>query len=244
MDERARPAAVLLDVGGIFHLPDHDVVAGACERAGAALDRERVDIDLAHYTATTAFRTDYTGEMPWEAYWNAYIDIYATTLGVDTDHDFRADVVEHLHSEFSTAAIWKRIIPGSVDGLRALVATGVRVGVISNADGFVAQRLREQEVLQVGPGIGVDVECIIDSGEVGVSKPDPRIFHIALDAIGLTAAQCWYVGDMPGIDVVGARAAGMSVLVMDPFGVHPADSGFDTVASLHDIAKLVDAPAG
>jgi putative hydrolase of the HAD superfamily len=90
----------------------------------------------------------------------------------------------------------------------------------------------------------VDVECIIDSGEVGVSKPDPRIFHIALDAICLTAAQCWYVGDMPGIDVVGARAAGMSVLVMDPFGVHPADSGFDTVASLHDIAKLVDAPAG
>ncbi len=240
MTAPGRPAAVLLDVGGIFHLPDHDIIAGACERAGAPIDRKAVDIDLAHYTATTAFRTDYTGEMPWEEYWNAYIDLYATVLGIGPDHDFRADAVEHLHSEFSTAAIWCRIIPGSVDGLRAVVATGVRVGVISNADGFVAQRLRDQEVLQVGPGIGVPVECVIDSGEVGVSKPDPRIFKLALDAMGLTADQCWYVGDMPGIDVVGARAAGMHVLVMDPFGVHGDNPGFDTVTSLHDVAKLID----
>ena len=229
---------MLLDVGGIFHLPDHKVIAGACERGGAAIDRDR--IDLAHYTATTAFRTDYTGEMPWEQFWDRYIDVYTTTLGVGEGDDTRADVVEHLHNEFTTAAIWRHLIPGSVDGLRAVAATGTRLGVISNADGTVGQRLREQEVLQVGPGIGVEVECVIDSGEVGVSKPDPRIFRIALDAIGLEAGQCWYVGDMPGIDVVGARAAGLHVLVMDPFGVHGRDRGFDTVASLHDVAKLID----
>ena len=73
-------------------------------------------------------------------------------------------------------------------------------------------------MLQVGPGIGVEVECVIDSGAVGVSKPDPRIFQIALDAIGVAAADAWYVGDMPGIDVVGARAAGLWPIVMDPFG--------------------------
>jgi FMN phosphatase YigB (HAD superfamily) len=33
---------------------------------------------------------------------------------------------------------------------------------------------------------------VIDSGAVGVSKPDPRIFHIALDAIGVAAADAWY----------------------------------------------------
>ncbi len=85
----------------------------------------------------------------------------------------------------------------------------MRVGIISNADGTVAQRLAAQEVLQVGPGLGVEVECVIDSGAVGVSKPDPRIFEIALDAIGVDAADAWYVGDMPGIDVVGARGAGL-----------------------------------
>ena len=46
-----------------------------------------------------------------------------------------------------------------------------------------------RRVLQVGPGLGVEVACVIDSGAVGVSKPDPRIFHLALDAIGVAASR-------------------------------------------------------
>ena len=93
-------------------------------------------------------------------------------------------------------------------------------------------------MLQVGAGLGVPVECVIDSGEVGVLKPDPRIFTIALDAMGITPEQAWYVGDMPGIDVIGARAARIEPLVIDPHGFH---SGHDygTVASLRDVAKRV-----
>jgi putative hydrolase of the HAD superfamily len=229
--------AVLLDVGGIFHLPDHDIIVGACERGGFAVDRDR--IDLAHYRATTEFRVGYEGEMPWEQFWNAYIEEYATTL--DVPASMRDEVLQHLHVEFSTAAIWRRIIPDSVEALRGLEQTGVRLGVVSNADGSVAARLREQEVLQVGPGLGVHVDCIIDSGEVGINKPDPRIFHLALEAMGIAADQAWYVGDMPAIDVVGARAAGMRVFVMDPYGVHADDRAFETVTSLHDVARLVSA---
>ena len=117
---------------------------------------------------------------------------------------------KHLDSEFADAALWLRELPGARDGLRALADTGVRLGIISNADGLIGQRLAELEILQVGPGIGVAVECVIDSGAVGVMKPDPRIFQIALDAMAIDAADAWYVGDMPGIDVVGARAAGLS----------------------------------
>ena len=89
----------------------------------------------------------------------------------------------------------------------------------------VADRIsgREQRVKgagqdrQVGPGTGVEVECVIDSGDVGVSKPDPRIFRIALEAMALHAADVWYVGDTPAIDVTGARAAGLVPIVMDPY---------------------------
>ena len=63
----------------------------------------------------------------------------------------------------------------------------MRLGVVSNADGLIAERLRAQEILQVGPGMGVPVECVIDSGVVGVMKPDARIFEIALTAMGLDA---------------------------------------------------------
>src|SRR5207245_5702554 len=141
------------------------------------------------------------------------------------------EVHSHLDSEFAVGDLGSRIVPGSIDSLRALVATGVHVGIVSNADGTVAQRLAAQEVLQVGPGLGVDVECVIDSGAVGVSKPDPKIFQLALDALGVDADDAWYVGDMPGIDVVGARNAGLWPIVMDPYGFQPG-ADYARVAAL------------
>src|SRR5690242_11630149 len=159
-----RPAAVLLDVGGIFNLPDHDRILGALARGGF---EGRADVlDRAHYCGATRFTCDYEGDLEWRETWLEYLAAYIDACGVPAE--LRADVHEHLDNEFSTAALWSRIVPGSVDGLRALAATGVRIGIVSNADGSVGARLREQEVLQVGPGIGVEVECLIDSGAVGV----------------------------------------------------------------------------
>lgn len=229
------PRAVLLDVGGVFHLPSHEPVVAACARGGVAVEADR--IDLAHYEGCRAFHLDYEGELPWSQFWTSYVERYVATL-VD-DPACRAEVHQHVDAEFSSTALWDRVIPGAADALRSLEATGVRLGIISNHDGSVAARLRGQEILQVGPGPGVAVECIIDSGEVGVSKPDPRIFRIALDAMALDAGDCWYVGDMPGIDVAGARAAGLHPLVMDPYGVHGPDAPFDVVTSLHDVAALI-----
>jgi putative hydrolase of the HAD superfamily len=92
----------------------------------------------------------------------------------------------------------------------------------------------------VGPGVGVDVECVIDSGNVGVMKPDPRIFHLALEAMNLAPDDTWYVGDMPGIDVIGARKAGIHPVVMDPFGFqHGAD--YERVGSLAELADRLEA---
>src|SRR5213075_6250 len=141
-------------------------------------------------------------------------------------------------SEFADAALWFREAPGSRDGLGALTATGVRLGIVSNADGMIGERLRTRELLQVGPGLGVEVDCVIDSGAVGVMKPDPRIFRLALDAMGVEADDAWYVGDMPGIDVVGARRAGLRPFLVDPLGLH-GQADYERVASLADLARRV-----
>ncbi len=69
-------------------------------------------------------------------------------------------------------------------------------------------------------------------------KPDPRIFHLALDAMAIDAADAWYVGDMPGIDVVGARAAGLNPVLMDPYEFH-LDADFNRVSSLTDLAGIL-----
>ncbi|MDQ1479847.1 MAG: putative hydrolase of the superfamily [Actinomycetota bacterium] len=232
------PKAVLLDVGGIFHLPDHDRIRAAFGRAEVDVNVDT--LDRAHYAGAARFTVEDDEQIDWKARWQRYLDAYITECGVAETGPTRDEVHIHLDSEFAVGDLWSRIIPGSVDGLRALVATGVHVGVISNADGTVAQRLAAQEVLQVGPGLGVEVACVIDSGAVGVSKPDPRIFQIALDAIGVAPADAWYVGDMPGIDVVGARAAGLWPIVMDPFDFQ-AGVDYERVTALAQVAEMVSA---
>jgi putative hydrolase of the HAD superfamily len=227
-----RPEAVLCDVGGIFHLPDHERIVDAFARGGFAARAE--DLDRAHYAGAAALDTG--ADPDWPAFWEGYLDAYVRECG--TPADARDEVLEHLRSEFATGSLWSRVVPGSVGGLRELADTGVRLGVISNADGLVGERLREQDVLQVGPGLGVAVECLIDSGVVGVAKPDPRIFRIALEALGIEASDAWYRGDTPAVDVVGARAAGVHPVALDPFGFQ-RDRGFDTVASLSELAAVV-----
>lgn len=221
---------MLLDVGGIFHLPDHQRIRDALARGG--FSARSIDFDRAHYAGAIAF-SSHDVEVPWRQYWRRYLDAYVEVCGVPAE--FRPEVHRHLDSEFAVAALWARIIPGSADGLRALAATGVRLGIVSNADGTVQERLAEQQLLQVGPGPGVAVECVIDSGAVGVSKPDPRIFRIALDVMQLAPTDVWYVGDTPAIDVAGARAAGLMPIVVDPYGLQAA-ADYVRVRSLGELA--------
>ena len=235
-DPTRPPKAVLLDAGGIFFLPEHGRILGALERGGCPRPAEL--LDRAHYAAASTFHPGLDVEGDWAGCWYEYLRVYVAACEVpEPDRD---EVHRHLDSEFADAALWLRVIDGCREGLRELADTGVRLGVVSNADGLMAQRLREREVLQVGPGLGVEVDCVIDSGDVGVMKPDPRIFRMALEAMGIAPEDAWYVGDMPAIDVVGARRAGLRPFIMDPFGQHP-DGDYDRVASLSELAGRVRA---
>ncbi|HLN17340.1 MAG TPA: HAD-IA family hydrolase [Acidimicrobiales bacterium] len=234
------PAAVLLDAGGVFVLPDPERILGAFTRAECSVRRE-VLAD-AHYRAATRFATHLDVEAGWTEAWLDYLRTYVDECGVPLDR--RDEAHRHLDSEFADAALWVEPVPGSREGLRALANTGVRLGIVSNADGMMGQRLAELELCQVGPGIGVEIEFVVDSGNVGVMKPDPRIFQAAVDLLGLEADQVWYVGDMPAIDVVGAQRAGIRPFLMDPLGLH-LDASYERITSLAALAELIEAaPSG
>jgi putative hydrolase of the HAD superfamily len=226
---------VLLDVGGVLLLPDHQRMLGALVRAGFTPSDEV--LDDAHYAGAARLdEATVTGE--WPAFWRHYLDAYITTCGVPDE--LRDSAHEHLDSEFAVAASWTRVAPGARAGLRALHDTGVRIGIVSNADGTIEHMLRDAELVQVGDGPGIAVDVIVDSTVVGVAKPDARIFGIALDAMGVDPDDAWYVGDMPAFDVVGARNAGIRPFLMDPMQLH-LDAAYDRVGSLQELAALVDA---
>lgn len=230
----APPRAVLFDSGGIFLLPQSTRIVDTFARAEVVVAAER--LHDAHYRAAAQFATTVDVDADWAGSWSQYLRAYVDACGVPIDDP--DEVHRHLDSEFADAALWLDVIPGSRDGLRAIAETGVALGVVSNADGAMAARLRDLEILQVGPGSGIEVGCVIDSGAVGVMKPDPRIFEIALTTMGVDAADAWYVGDMPAFDVVGARRAGLRPFLMDPLGLHH-DADYDRVGSLTELAALV-----
>ena len=223
--------AVLVDVGGVLVLPDHDRMVGAFERAGVRVDRDR--LDRAHSAGVAALTEFKEGD---REVWAAYNRAYARSC--DTPADALDDVVEHLLNEFATGEVWSRTVHGSVDALRRLDALGVRLAIVSNADGNAEQRLRDDAVCQVGPGRGATVEAIFDSTVIGVAKPDPRIFEMALDALAVPAAHAIHVGDTPGADVDGARAAGVRPVLVDPYDFH-SDLDVERVSSLVDVVERV-----
>src|SRR5918995_2995746 len=223
--------AVLVDVGGVLVLPDHDRVAGALERAGVHVDRSR--LDRAHYAGVAALTEFSEGD---REVWAAYNRAYGRACG--TPDDALDEAVEHLLNEFATGEVWSRTVPGSVDALRRLGALGVRLAIVSNADGNAEQRLRDDAVCQVGPGRGAAVCAIFDSTVIGVAKPDPRIFDMALDALAVPAAHAIHVGDTPGADVDGARAAGVRPVLIDPYDFH-SDLDVERVSSLVDVVEVV-----
>ena len=82
------------------------------------------------------------------------------------------------------------------------------------------------------------MEIIIDSKVVGVEKPDPAIFAMALEATGTVPDRTVHVGDTLFADVVGALAAGLRPLHLDPIGWRK-DDRHEHVTSLTALAELV-----
>lgn len=221
--------AVFLDVGGVFHLPTHAMILAAL--AGAGFDADVARLDRAHYVGIGALVEwpDSVGGI-WERYQRAY----CAEVGVPEELTDRC--VASLDRAFTTEGIWKRQVPGSVDGLWALHATGKALAIVSNADGTVEQRLLDEGVCQVGDGPGVPVTVVVDSAAVGVAKPHPGIFRFACEATGVAPGRAVHVGDAVGADVEGALAAGVTPLHLDPYSLCP-DRSHGHVTSLAELAR-------
>ncbi len=219
--------AVLLDVGGLLVLPHPDQVGPAL-----GLDLDEEPAARAHYAGAAAM--DGVGK----GGWGAYLTAYAIEAGVPASR-LRV-VLPALGRAFAGedgADVWSWILPEAADALRRLAAAGLRLAVVSNSDGTVEDRLRHSAVCQVGEGGGTRVSAVVDSRLVGVEKPDPAIFRHALQALEVDPGAAVHVGDTVHADVMGARAAGVRALHLDPFGFCPLDD-HEHIASLEEVLGL------
>ncbi|MCU1496986.1 MAG: hypothetical protein JWM47_939 [Acidimicrobiales bacterium] len=217
---------VFLDAGGVLVCPQPELIVARFEAAGFVVDPEL--LFEAHYRGVLAIDV---AEAEPEVFGD-YHQAYATHLGLVGERDAEAAAV--LQGLWEGTGLWTQPLPGAAEALAAIAATGVDIVVVSNADGTVAELLGASGLLQVGPGPGVEVLAIVDSGAVGVAKPDPRIFELALELAGTTADRAVHVGDAYQYDVRGARAAGVHPVLVDPLGLR-ADADCDRIRSLLDL---------
>jgi putative hydrolase of the HAD superfamily len=200
--------ALTLDVGGVFLVPDHVRLAAAL--AGAGLRVDPATFRDGHHLAMHAVDS---ARSPAETF-DTYVAAFCHHVGYrDAEH---ACAVAALDPLFGPSGLWTQPVEQSASALRALHQAGVPMAVVSNADGTVASLLEAAGICQVGPGPLVPVAAIVDSGAVGVAKPDPAIFAPALEALGTDPARTLHVGDSVHYDIGGARAAGMPAAHFDP----------------------------
>ena len=122
--------------------------------------------------------------------------------------------------------------PDAVPALSALREAGIRTVVVSNWDASLHERLSET-------GLAVLVDGALASAEVGAAKPDGAIFAAALELAGTAPHEAWHVGDSVEADVEGARAAGLTAVLIDRAGDHEGPDDVAVIASLAELLPLV-----
>lgn len=131
---------------------------------------------------------------------------------------------DEVFRRFAEPAAW-HVGHGAHEVLSELRARGLRTGMVSNFD----HRL---PALLDGLDLGPLFDIVIRPSDAGAAKPDPRIFAVALERLGIPAAEAVYVGDDAAHDVEGARAAGLRAIDVR------------TLTNLSDIVARVEAMKG
>lgn len=230
--------AVLFDAGGVIVVPDPLSTGPALAPFGATSDL--ATLVRAHYVGMRALAgSTLEGETVWLDYLQAHV--LATGVAEDRLPEALAAFVRVFGHR-----TWRFPLLETVTAMERLRDLGTPLGIVSNAVGQVEAVLRDQSCCQVGPGGGVEVDVVVDSGVVGIEKPDPGVFAPALavmEGLGVTPDRIGYVGDSVRYDIAGARAAGLVPLLLDPYDLH-ADldlgPGAHRIRSVHD---LLPAPA-
>lgn len=228
---------IFFDVGDtLVHLTESmpTVLAREAAAAGVTIERERL-VTVERMTRIRLAERAMAGRPfsfpPGESrrFWTS---IYRDALGGHVSAARAAEVAERVYGHFSSPRAYG-VYPDVVPALRQLRALGIRLGIISNWESWIGHLIAHHDLDRW-------FDWVIASGDVGVEKPDTRIFDIALDRSGFALDEVLYVGDSPATDVVGARYAGWrAVLLERDREIRKPAPALATVVSLSELPTLV-----
>ena len=192
--------AVLFDAGNTLLFLDYvRMAAGVGTALGLPLSGEA----LASHASAAARAMEGAGTDQERA--TAYLEALFLLSGVPAGRlgEVR-DCLARMHQE---RHLWCSVPESTRTALARLKAAGLLLGVVSNSEGRVEQALE-------AAGLRDYFDVVVDSGILGIEKPDPRIFQAALQALRVAPEEALYVGDLYEVDVLGAQAAGIEAVLV------------------------------
>jgi putative hydrolase of the HAD superfamily len=203
--------AVLFDAGNTLIHMDYAAIAAELARHGVTITPEALR------------RAEWAARVRLDA------DLFAPARGastetVDTTARYTRYVLEEagvgdpaIHEEVmawrrgynAPIGLWTVAEREAEAALQLVRERGLVAGVVSNSNGTIRRILESL-------GLARHLDFVLDSAEVGIEKPDPRFFALALARAGVAPDEAGYIGDFYSIDVIGARRAGIRAVLMDP----------------------------
>jgi putative hydrolase of the HAD superfamily len=232
----SRIRAVFLDAGNTLVFPRlEDIIAELKERGRAATAED--------FYATERLAKQKLDDWLWPQirrrevpkqidyyYWSEYLHELTRRLGVAESG--AGELTKFLIESFQDIQLWSRVMPDTPAFLEGLEAQGYFLGVISNSTGTLEGQL-------VRLGLARYFRAILDSAIVGIQKPHPGIFELALQRAGAQGSEAVFVGDTYATDVGGAQLAGLTGVLFDSVGAYP-DATCLKISSLPELATVLE----
>jgi HAD superfamily hydrolase (TIGR01549 family) len=145
-------------------------------------------------------------------FWRQHARRHVLLLGVAEDEveNLSEEVTEKMRSGYNSVDCIPEDVPTT---LEALKANGYKLAVVSNRHENFSDILEKYEIL-------AHFDFVLAAGEVGWWKPDPRLLQHAVEKLGVAPTSSIYVGDNYYADVLGARAANLKPVLIDPFSLY------------------------
>lgn len=210
--------AIFFDAGNTLVYPRHEVLVEDLKSQGYSATVE--DFHAAERTGKA--RLDEwlwpqisKGEVPRtvdQYYWTEYLA--ALMDRIRPPQDQRAPLMLRVANGFRQITLWSRVMPETPPYLEALRKRGYITGVISNSIGTMEEQLASLDLARY-------FDTVLDSAIVGVEKPNPGIFQLALQRVKVAPAEAIFIGDTNATDMGGAQLSGLHGVLIDRVGAYP-----------------------
>lgn len=205
------PLAVTFDFGQTLASFDTVLATARLAECGVHAEPDRLEqaLPFAWKTYNDAIRQGLGGH-PWKILMRALLERAAPSAATDA----LTRAVDFLWDQQPIKNLWRRPIPGMIELVDDLIAAKIKIAVVSNSEGRLAELIAEM-------GWSDRFAIVADSGKLGIQKPDRAIFAWAAERLGVPLERIVHIGDSYAADVQGALDAGMSAIWFDSAAQEP-----------------------